>query len=72
MLTWSMQDANIDAKEAAKKVDVSLEVSRIDGGWGGGGDISNAENQGVYSNEQDMRPPTLTYFVYWSWRCRET
>ena len=26
MLTWSMQDANIDAKEAAKKVDVSLQA----------------------------------------------
>ncbi|CAM9236760.1 unnamed protein product, partial [Laminaria digitata] len=35
MLTWSMQDANIDAKEAAKKVDVSLQVVKRedDGGW---------------------------------------
>lgn len=28
MLTWSMQDANVDAKEAAKKVDVALQVRR--------------------------------------------
>lgn len=26
LLTWSMQDANVDAKEAAKKVDVFLKV----------------------------------------------
>lgn len=26
MLTWGMQDANIDAKEAAKKVDVFIKV----------------------------------------------
>lgn len=30
MLTWSMQDANIDAKEAAKKVDVALQVRLSD------------------------------------------
>lgn len=28
MLTWGMQDANIDAKEAAKKVDVFLKVCK--------------------------------------------
>lgn len=26
MLTWGMQDANVDAKEAAKKVDVFIKV----------------------------------------------
>lgn len=36
MLTWSMQDANIDAKEAAKKVDVSLQVSAGGQGREGG------------------------------------
>lgn len=43
MLTWSMQDANVDAKEAAKKVDVFIKV-RGAFGFGAVSDHERAQN----------------------------
>eukprot|EP00903_Cladosiphon_okamuranus_P011029 g10416.t1 len=46
MLSWSLQDANVDAKEAAKKVDVFIKlVESSDGSGGWAADVSVSYRQ---------------------------
>lgn len=52
MLTWGMQDANVDAKEAAKKVDVFIKVR----GCLVAGSPSDSESKPSCSNERECKP----------------